>query len=58
MEKSKQYLAGYDAGYNTPNGENCHINHFSTPAKRDEWQRGNTQGKIDKLNKELAEKKK
>lgn len=57
MEKeTKEYKAGFDAGYNSPNGDNCNILHFSTKEKTKEWERGNTQGKLKKLKEEFKEK--
>lgn len=46
--KSREYIAGYDAGFNSPNTSNCHLSYFSTPEKTKEWERGNKDGKAQK----------
>lgn len=34
------YEAGMDCAENGPNEDNCHFGWFSTPERRDEWERG------------------
>lgn len=34
------YEAGIDCAMNGPNEDNCHFGWFSTPERRDEWERG------------------
>lgn len=39
--------AGYDAGKNGPNGENCHFRHFATPERTAAWERGRDRAKAE-----------
>lgn len=45
MKVSLEYKAGYDAGKNGPNTENCNFSLFSSSEKTKEWERGNSAGK-------------
>ncbi len=36
--------AGYDAGINGPNTENCHFRYFSEPRLTRAWEQGKAQG--------------
>jgi hypothetical protein len=36
--------AGYDAGRNKPDIENCHFGLFATPEQTRAWERGNKRG--------------
>lgn len=46
--KTKEYLAGYDAGKNGPNTTNANFSLFSTKEKMEEWSKGNKDGLKDK----------
>jgi hypothetical protein len=41
------YEAGYDAGKNGPNMENCNFSWFATPEMTREWERGNNEAKAN-----------
>jgi len=43
-EKSKEYKAGYDAGFSEPNEINCDFRFFATPEQTKEWEKGNKDG--------------
>jgi ribosome modulation factor len=38
------YQAGYDAGFNGANTENCNYTWFATPEMTKQWEEGNEQG--------------
>ncbi len=42
--KTKEYLAGFDAGKNGPNEKNAHFSYFRTRGSMEEWSRGNAEG--------------
>lgn len=50
--RTPQYLAGFSAGWDGPNMDNCHFKHFATPAMRDDWERGKRDA--DKARKEAV----
>lgn len=39
--KEEAYHAGFDAGGNGSNTDNCHFSYFATPELCKEWERGN-----------------
>jgi len=53
-ERSPEYLAGFDAGFNGPNEENCRFQLFATQEKTTEWERGKHAGTISKKDKAIA----
>lgn len=50
MNEEKQfkdaYEAGFDAGLNGPNTENCNFAFFNTPENTRQWEMGNAAGLI------------
>lgn len=46
--KSKEYQAGFDAGFTGPNVVNSSYNHFKTEIGMQDWQKGFDKGKKDK----------
>lgn len=56
MKFKSPYDAGYDAGLNGANADNCHFGWFNKPENTNEWERGNNAGRNKK--KEIEHKKK
>lgn len=50
MNKTKEYMNGYDAGLNGPTKENCHYSFFGTKEQTRDWEAGNAAGKKAKAN--------
>ncbi len=50
--KQEAYKAGYDAGRNGPNIDNCNFRFFATKKLKDEWEQGNRHGKAHAEDKE------
>lgn len=44
MNKSKEYMAGFDCGLNGSNTDNCHFSFFSSREQTDEWEAGKKEG--------------
>ena len=51
------YEAGFDAGVNLPNEENCNFSWFNTKENTRQWEMGNSAGRdslmFSKINKDL-----
>lgn len=48
MNKSQEYLAGFDCGLNGPNQLNSYFGHFSSLEKTTEWENGKKAGELEK----------
>lgn len=44
VKKQEAYKAGYDAGRNGPNVDNCNFRFFATEELKNEWETGNRHG--------------
>lgn len=54
---SNPYDAGYDAGLNGANSENCSFRWFNKPENTKEWERGNDDGKAQLKSEQQPKKK-
>lgn len=51
------YEAGYDAKENGPSIRNCHFGFFSTPERKQEWERGQREAAKNNPTPETSEEK-